>query len=90
MKDTARELVNAGNCVSIIQLLPSPRYFQVRFKNGYWLHKGGVFGKSIRSQPLLQLHSYKSRFTAEVARIAALHPVDKIIYAQNSQDLTKG
>lgn len=81
MRDTARDLVNAGNCVSVIELLPSPRYFHVRFEDGYWLHKGGVFGKSIRSQPLLQFHSYQSRFTAEVARIAALYPVDKVFYA---------
>ena len=89
MRDTARELVNDGNCVSVIELLPSPRYFQVRFEDGYWLHKGGVFGKSIRSQPLLKLHSYQSRFTAEVVRIAALHPVDMTLYAQNGWDMTK-
>jgi GT2 family glycosyltransferase len=83
MIKTAGELVNAGKCVSIVRLLPSPRYFQVAFKDGYWLHQGGVFGKSDRSQPLVQLTSYQRRFTSEIRRISSLYPVDRIL---NSSD----
>lgn len=79
MAKTTRELINAGKCVSVIQLLRSPRYFQVQFKDGYWLHRGGAFGKSIRTQPLLQIRSYQQRFAAEIYRISTLYPVDRIL-----------
>ncbi len=75
----ARALTEVGKCVSVIQLLNSPRYFQVRYKNGYWLHIGGVLGKSVRTQPLVQFTSYKRRFEAEIARLSKLYPVDKVI-----------
>lgn len=76
---TIRELVSDGQCVSVIRMSPSPRYFQVRFQDGYWLHKGGLFGKSERSQSLINYYTYKQRFSAEIARIAKLHTVDKIL-----------
>jgi hypothetical protein len=83
MKKTSSELVNAGKCVSVVQLLHSPRYFQVVFKDGYWLHRGGVFGKSDRSQPLVQITSYQQRFASEIRRISSLYSVDIIL---NSSD----
>jgi|LGOV01.1.fsa_nt_gb GT2 family glycosyltransferase len=79
MVKTASELVNAGKCVSVVQLLPSMRYFQVVFKDGYWLHRGGVFGKSNRTQPLVQITGYQQRFTSELRRISSLHSVDRIL-----------
>ncbi len=79
MNKTARELVAAGKCVSVVQLLPSPRYFQVRYDEGYWIHRGGMFGRSIRSQPLIQFFSLQRRFNKEVNRISTLHSVDKIL-----------
>lgn len=78
MSNIVEELVNAGKCVSVVQLLPSPRYFQAEFKGGYWLHRGGLFGRSIRTQPIVQFTSYKRRFRKEIHRISTLHPVDEI------------
>ncbi|MHA1128263.1 MAG: glycosyltransferase family 2 protein [Alphaproteobacteria bacterium] len=83
MTQTARELVNAGKCVSVVQLLPSPRYFQVAFKDGYWLHRGGVFGKSTRTQPFVQITSYQHRFMSEIRRISSLYSVDRILTKSN-------
>jgi len=87
MVKTARELVAAGKCVSVVQLSPSPRYFQIRFKDGYWLHRGGVFGRSVRTQPLVQIFSFRRRFMNEVNRISTLHSVERIITksSNNSQ-----
>ena len=79
MIKTVPDLVETGKTVSVIQLLPSPRYFQVGFKDGYWLHRGGVWGKSTRTQPLIQFRTYKQRFDAEIRRISALHPVDAVL-----------
>ena len=78
MTKTALKMVNEGKCVSVIHLLASPRYFQVRFTDGYWLHRGGVLGKSIRTQPLVQLTGFQKRFTDEINRISTLHAVDKV------------
>jgi GT2 family glycosyltransferase len=79
MGETVNELVSGGKCVSVIQLLPSLRYFQVGFKDGYWLHRGGVLGRSIRSQPLVQFIGYHKRFARETDRISLLHQIDRIM-----------
>ncbi len=79
MGETVNKLVSEGKCVSVIHLSPSPRYFQVGFKNGYWLHRGGVLGRSIRSQPLVQFIGYQKRFARETDRISLLHQIDKIM-----------
>lgn len=79
MQKTVPALVEAGKCVSVIQLLPSPRYFQVSFKDGYWLHRGGVWGKSIRTQPSIQFRTYRQRFEIEIERISQLHTVDTVL-----------
>lgn len=78
-QSAAQEAVAAGKCVSVIQLLRSVRYFQVEFKDGYWLHRGGLFGRSTRTQPILQFGSYRRRFSTEIGRISAIHPVDTIL-----------
>ena len=79
MDETVNKLVSEGKCVSVIQLSPSFRYFQVTFQDGYWLHRGGVIGKSTRSQPLLQFTGYHKRFARETDRISLLHQIDKIM-----------
>lgn len=79
MQKTVPTLVEAGKCVSVIQLLPSPRYFQVSFKEGYWLHRGGVWGNSIRTQPSIQFRTYRQRFKIEIERISQLHQVDTVL-----------
>ncbi|MCK4861359.1 MAG: hypothetical protein KAS85_05545, partial [Rhodobacteraceae bacterium] len=83
MRKTVNKLVNEGKCVSVIQLLPSLRYFQVSFKDGYWLHRGGVIGKSVRSQPLVQFTGYHKRFARETDRISMLYQIDKIMMNSN-------
>lgn len=78
MEHEAQALINIGHCVSVVYLTPTTLFFQVHFVGGYWLHKGGVWGKSIRSQPYVQFISYSNRFTAEAQRINAIHPIEEI------------
>lgn len=75
---TTKELLAAGHCVTVIKLKPSIRFFQVSFTDGYWLHAGGVFGKSSRSQPVFQISTYKRRFDTEVNRISKLHSISEV------------
>lgn len=76
--ETARALLENGCTVSVLKLAPSLRYFQVQFRDGYWQHSGGVWGRAERDQPLIQLTSYRRRFAAEVARIGKLAGIDLI------------
>ena len=75
---TTEELLAEGHCVTVIKLEPSIRFFQVNFTEGYWLHAGGVFGKSSRSQPVVQISTYKRRFDTEVNRISKLHYISEV------------
>lgn len=86
LKQTASELLNDGYCVSAIKLCLSAKYFQVCFKDGYWQHEGGVFGKSDRTQPLLKFQSFAQRFSDEVDRIKKYIPVEKVLY-KNSDSI---
>lgn len=72
------ELQTAGHCISVIQTFPSARYFQVSFANGYWLHRGGIYGRSVRTEPLIQLYRIAGRLRKEVDRISTQHSVDYI------------
>ncbi len=74
----AEDLVSGGCRVSVILLEPTPRYFQVRFSGRYWLHAGGLFGRSVRSQPLLRFAVYRRRFAEEINRIARLDDINYI------------
>lgn len=80
LEETARELIEKGHPVSVIQLTPTTLYFQVSFVDGYWLHKGGVWGKSDRSQPMVQFTNRKNRFIAEQKRIERNHSIDVILH----------
>ncbi len=79
---TASELVARGCRVSILRIERSPRFFRVRFVDGYWCHAGGLFGRSVRSQPLLRFASYKRRFADEAYRIAKLCDIDWVAYTE--------
>lgn len=75
-KTKAEELLVQSNTVTILQMLPSVRYFQAGFQSGYWLRRGGTFGKSIRSQPLFRFVQRKSRIQEELRQIHAQNPID--------------
>lgn len=80
LKETALDLLTKGHRVSVIHLTPTTLYFQVSFKDGYWLHKGGVWGKSDRTQPLIQITNRRERFIAEQKRIENIYPIDAILH----------
>ncbi|MEE9454475.1 MAG: glycosyltransferase [Paracoccaceae bacterium] len=80
LADMATKLHNAGARVTALQLLPSIRYFQVRFGDGYWQHRGGVWGKSIRTEPLLAIRSYAQKFRHEQTRIMQHANIEFIAY----------
>lgn len=66
----ARRLVNENVPVTVFDFSISARMMTVRFsEEGYWLHKGGQFGRSERVGRLIRARSMHTRFDVEEARI---------------------
>ncbi len=69
----ARELVAAGNVVTLIRLSPTALYHHVRFTaEGYWLQTGGIFGRACRDEPVFRPTTFRARVEREWRRVAKL------------------
>lgn len=84
MRNTARELLEKGHRVSVVYLTPTTLFFQTGFVDGYWQHKGGVWGRSGRSQPLIQPITHRNRFFKEANRIDKIHPIAEIRFRKTT------
>ncbi len=63
--------VRAGNIVTVIILSPTALFHRISFHpDGFWLHQGGMFGKSDRSDPLVRFVSHARRIERERDRVA--------------------
>jgi len=66
----AKALAAKGHTVSVCFLSKTAVFHTMVFsQDGYWLQKGGVYGKSDRSGPLLRLTSRAKRLKAEQDRV---------------------
>ncbi|SHJ84109.1 Glycosyltransferase, GT2 family [Shimia gijangensis] len=71
LRQRARDEVGQGRNVSLFLFSLTGLYHRVRFhEDGYWEHCGGLFGRSIRSQPLFRITSFGRRLKDEKLRIA--------------------
>jgi GT2 family glycosyltransferase len=67
----AAALAAQGETVTVIRLSPSALFHRVRFQpEGFWLQTGGLFGRSLRSDPLFRPWRFGDRVRREVARVA--------------------
>ncbi len=74
----ARAAVLKGGIATVICLSPTPLAHRARFHDdGFWLHEGGLFGRSDRSGPRFRLCFFKRRLTEEAARWAAFRPLPR-------------
>lgn len=72
----AEQAVAKGRIVTILCLSPSTWYHRHSFESGgFWIQQGGVFGKSLRDQPMMRKVSYNQRLQEETARISKTRPV---------------
>lgn len=79
LSEKAQTLTHGGYRVTVIMLTWSALYMQVTFeKAGFWLHKGGQFGKIQRNEPIWQWMSFKQKITAECQRLHRHRPIDII------------
>ncbi|UYV37420.1 hypothetical protein N4R57_21185 [Rhodobacteraceae bacterium D3-12] len=77
LRQAARAQVAEGKTVSLFLFGPSPRYHKVSYQDGIWEQNGGLFGRSLRKGPLLQLKSFAQRLRQERARVAPLRGLNK-------------
>ena len=71
LKRRARQMVRDGHVVTLILLSPTALFHRVRFHaDGYWVHRGGLFGKSDRDSRLVRAFSFRQRIRIERERVA--------------------
>lgn len=66
----AEKARDAGAIVTLMILSRTGLYHKVTYEDGMWVHRGGVFGRCVRSEPILQLSTKKRRFAREIDRIS--------------------
>jgi len=72
LKRRAAKLAAEGHTVSLYIFTHTALFHTVRFQpQGYWKQRGGLFGRSDRSQPMFRLTHLRARTAAEVARTSA-------------------
>lgn len=68
----ARKLAQDGASVSLFLFSPTTLFHSLRMRDdGTWEQRGGLFGKSDRSDPWFRLTTRKRRLRREIARVAA-------------------
>lgn len=74
----AEELAGKGHAVSLICLSYTTRPHRHTMSDaGVWIQKGGIYGKSIRTQPRFQLCAFDTRVEKELTRIATTKGFDE-------------
>ncbi|WP_299281588.1 glycosyltransferase [uncultured Tateyamaria sp.] len=72
LREEAARRAEAGEIVTLILLSPTALYHHVRFDpRGFWEQRGGLFGKSERTDALVRPVTFQKRCKQEVARVAA-------------------
>ncbi len=86
LQETGKTLADGGIITTTLTLSRTPAFMKVNFsEGGYWTLSGGQFGKSSRSEPLLQNMSFHDKVRAEVQRLADISPVTHIAYPQRTK-----
>ncbi|TNF64211.1 MAG: glycosyltransferase [Rhodobacteraceae bacterium] len=66
LREEARDAVRSGRIVTLTLLSPSALFHTFRFTAaGYWEQTGGLFGRSLRSDPLVRPWSFRARIDRE-------------------------
>ncbi len=85
LEKTGKTLADSGLTTTTLTLFRTPAFMKANFsERGYWTLSGGQFGKSSRSDPLLQNMSFHDKVRAEVQRLADISPVNYVAYPQRS------
>ncbi|MEL7114385.1 MAG: glycosyltransferase family A protein [Pseudomonadota bacterium] len=72
LRAKAQSLVGSGMRVSLFLFSPTALFHRVSFQNGVWIQRGGVFGKSDRSDPIFKFWSRTERLDRERMRVESV------------------
>ena len=73
----ALRLRAAGTIVTVMTFTPSALHHHMRFSDsGFWEQRGGVFGRSSPSGPLVRFTRLRDRIRRECAGLASFRPLD--------------
>jgi len=76
VRSAAQAEVDAGRIATAFLMSPTPVAHRMEFRpEGYWLQRGGLFGRSDRSGPPIQPWRFGPRVRQETRRIAPFRPV---------------
>lgn len=71
LRREAEKMAAQGDTVSVFTFTHTALFHHVRFTNGgYWEQRGGLFGRSARTQALFQILTLSQRLQCETRRIA--------------------
>jgi hypothetical protein len=71
LRENARRAASGNRVATVICLSPTVLAHRVAFHPaGYWEQRGGLFGRSVRSQPLFRWTTFPSRVREEQARVS--------------------
>jgi len=74
----AAKMAAKGVPVTCFQLSRTTLFHQASFHpDGYWIHTGGIYGKSQRTQRLFQRNSINRRVQSEIDDLSVIRPLDK-------------
>ena len=66
----ARHVVDAGHTATVLRFSPTALFHRLSFAEaGHWVQTGGVWGRSLRNQPLVRLSTLRARLRAERDRL---------------------
>lgn len=66
----AKKLASRHTACSVYLFSPTALFHRVQFQeDGYWLQTGGLFGRSLRNDPLVSWWTFSARLDREVARV---------------------
>ena len=69
-RDRALHLAEAGHAVTLFLFSPSSRLHRAWFDlSGYWIQRGGLYGRSIRDGPFTKLTRFRARIRRELERL---------------------
>lgn len=71
IRHQAENAAAAKKVAIVIELSPTALYHHLRYDDsGFWIQCGGIWGRSLRSQPIFAFHTFSTRVRAEIRRIS--------------------
>ncbi|MFP7569637.1 glycosyltransferase family 2 protein [Marivita sp. S2033] len=76
----ARKLVQDGHRVTVFEYSRTAMYHHVMFtEGGYWRHTGGIYGRELRGEPLLQNGTFETRINRTLQRLEGIRSKNALI-----------